>query len=407
MKSGRSKPNLTLNWKPDVENTMHRHRDISPTNSPSGFEVSASIANRMDSQPLFIKAPLNSSTFTFQSPEHEIQPGAPTYDIEPFDYQQMDSVACKALFGPIFANSNNPSVRNSVFTSKQVFDVSFNVSPRAEAKFHVKPTAVELPQGGPVSGIKYVTSKNKRLDRLFDSLMRVFLEESDPICKKSLKPIEQILLVRIVKRKFARDDWNRVSPILVEFAEDIQKIRTPRITEIKRKEERTKFIYKYVLKKLKTQYDRLNNVDSELNEPFYKAYFGELAQKKGYPLHHFFDPSNRKVETYLDASQYRFKTINNEFLNLVFSSDLFRTHFLAYLQSPDFLGDYEQKLAKKIHKLLTRWNKSAGCKDADKIEKEADEYFISSKRCKLPWTTFEVVNARDHFLVNYFKIGSG
>lgn len=404
MFSGRSKPTLTLNLRRDADMPIGRLREFSRPNSPSPIEAQSSAVFQSEIPRNQLRGPLNNSNFTFQSPEHDPQASVPTFDIGPFEFPQTDSVRSRNLMGPYFANSGGNSRRNSVLNAKQNPEVSVNVSPVTESKLVVRSIATSQ-KIEPDPQLKFHTPKNKRLNGLYDALMKVFLEKSCPILKENLKPMEQALLVRIIKRKFGRDDWLRVSQILSDFAVEIQGIRTPRINEMKRKEERTKFIYKYVLKELKTEFDKNHEVKSNEFEHFYNYYFGDLSKERGYPLHFFFDPSNRKVLNGFHANEYRFKTINNEFLDLVFSSELFKIDFLQYLQSSKFMSDFELKLTKKIHKLLTRWNKLAGCKKLNEIEAEADEYFINSKRCKLPWTIFEVLNAREHFLVNFFKIG--
>ena len=236
--------------------------------------------------------------------------------------------------------------------------------------------------------------------------MKIFLQDDMTIAKGALSSVEQQLLVRIVKRKFGKPDWGHVAKLMAEFAADIDQVLPVRPSESKRKEEKVKFVYKMVLKKMKRRFEKANNLPPESNEPFYRRYFGEIADRLGMPLDHFFDPSNNKRKEAGEGAENRFKTINTEFLQLVFTSDKFKADFLAYLQSPDLLHDYQDKLGKKIRKLLTRWNKLVGKADEKEILNRANEYFINSERCKLPWAVFEVKVARDHFLQHAFRIGN-
>lgn len=317
-----------------------------------------------------------------------------------------ESIVGRSVFGNFFTNSVFNSKNNSVRPTGKRFDLSLarerSPSPgtrspiRSASPIHISVRKVSDPP-------KYRTTKNQRLLRLYDALMKIFLQDDTTICRSALNPVEQLLLVRVVRRKFGRPEWSHVERLMSEFQKEVDQVVPLRPAESKRKEEKVKFIYKMVLKKLKRRFEKSRGLPKDACEPFYEHYFGAVSERLAVPLPHFFDPSNNKRKDG-DAPDGRFKTINSEFLQLVFTSESFRTDFLDYLRSPDLLTDYQDKLGKKIRKLLTRWNKLVGKLPDAEIRRRADEYFIASERCKLPWAVFEVRLARDHFLQHAFKM---
>lgn len=410
MNNPKGKLSLRLNCGRDVE-----QQSLPKTNGSSDLGVDQVqepgiqfSVNYMDQSPFKVVSFRNEATTP--APEHDLWMHMPVpVEGDPPATPRLDSIVGRSVFGNFFNNSAFNSRNNSIRHTGKRFDVAF-VRSRSPSPDTRSPNRSASPIQLTVRKVheppKYKTTKNQRLLRLYDALMKIFLQDDTTISKGALSPVEQLLLVRIVKRKFGKPDWGLVAKLMAEFMAEIDQVLPVRPSESKRKEEKVKFVYKMVLKKMKRRFEKANNLPAESNEPFYRKYFGEIADRLGMPLSHFYDPSNNKRKEGGEAGDNRFKTINAEFLQLVFTSEKFKADFLAYLQSPDLLSDYQDKLGKKIRKLLTRWNKLVGKADEKEILERANEYFINSERCKLPWAVFEVRVARDHFLQHAFRIGS-
>lgn len=328
-----------------------------------------------------------------------------------------DSVLGQSQLNGFFFGSLNPSQNNSVRRANRRGESSFlfrSPSPEESSPF---PPLLGPP---PVSAFpkidltvvrckrlpKYLTTKNQRLIYLYDSLMKIFLQDPTPIERLALEPEERVLLVRIVKRKFAGQSDPTVDQLMSEFQSEMQRVQPVRPSEMKRKEEKIKFIYKMVLKRIRRRFEQERGLPTDEQEAFYQTYFGDTAARLRVPLSDFHDPSNANAHRARGTdSPGRFKTINTEFLNLVFSCERFKAEFVEYLQSTDLLRDYHEKLGKKIRKLLTRWNKLVGKVEPQELVSRADDYFIRSERCKLPWAISEVEAARQHFMQHTFRVG--
>ena len=159
----------------------------------------------------------------------------------------------------------------------------------------------------------------------------------------------------------------------------------------KRPEENNKFIYKNTLKIMiknffKNQKLKKNRENEDL---FYFHYFSEISKKKNLPLRSFYDPLNVKQKV---------KTLNNKFLNLIFSSKLFKKDFFKTLEN-NFFQNYENLIIKKFEKFFWKFEKKRfliGKKN--QITNKLIEYLFKSKRVKFPWDQKEIEEA-----ISYFK----
>ena len=256
---------------------------------------------------------------------------------------------------------------------------------------------IEVPvKANPVfDEIHYNTFRNKKLANLFDCLMKIFLHDQSAFDKKMLSRFEGLLLMNIVQRKFGLTDQQNMQSFLTELCRRLES--HIHVSSTKRKEENIKFIYKMILKKMKRQFEEQHHLPKDENNKFYQNYFGSLSNSLQVPIHDFYDPSNSdKMRGKVNTNNH-FKSINTEFLQLVFRSDVFKAEFRAHLLSPEFLLEYQKKLHKKIDKMLLRWSKLVDKLPIEVLEIKANEYFRKSVRCKLPWSVFEVLQANRYF----------
>lgn len=284
--------------------------------------------------------------------------------------------------------------------------MGLNVSPGSN-KF--SPMALSLPQftdpsflmrvPEPVAFEKpdFATSKIKHLGSLYNLLIKIFLPESAILnFEMRLSRIERLLFVEFMKRKFRNIGTRLDKPGELSANDITDAIMCARGEKsAKRIEERKKFVYKHCLKKLKKEFfeSEFYKANHQSKDLFYRYYFEEVARQKRVGLENFYDPLNQHHRERV------YRTLSNLYLGLIFESPSFRKDFLLYMQSEDFLADYQKTIEKKIEKLLLKWE--------ELFEKETPEptiignikeYFVMNRQCKLPWTIEEVTHAANSFV---------
>lgn len=246
----------------------------------------------------------------------------------------------------------------------------------------------------------YACKKIVNLSGLFNLLVKLFIpssmiDESD----LQLSAVERALLVNFLQRKnisiggVTANSGQPIDPQLIREA--VEKFRQCKST--KRIEERKKFVYKNVLKKLRKT--ALKNLEegSDLhnlapNEALKQVYFSDYSNSNDINIEQLIDPLNA-------ANKDRtFKTLSKSFFKIIFRNKKLLNDFFDYLESPEFTDDYQRRIQKKIEKLLIRWEillrKGA---DGSQIMTRIREYFTNNKQCKLPWTSNEIRHAIESF----------
>lgn len=131
---------------------------------------------------------------------------------------------------------------------------------------------------------------------------------------------------------------------------------------------------------------------SESDVVFYKHYFDNIARQMDRPLNDFVDPLNYR------SSQ---KTLNNDYISLLFTSPMFRRDFHAYLASDQLKSAYRHSVPSKLFKVLVRFERLMHDNGMQKMQETIESvqwYFRKNKQCKLPWTEVEVNTAVDNLL---------
>ena len=103
----------------------------------------------------------------------------------------------------------------------------------------------------------------------------------------------------------------------------------------------------------------------------------------------FYDPLNTKNNL---------KTLNSDYLAIVFESPDFKRDFISYISGNDILLDYQKTIKRKLAHLLSKFD---GFFDGDQQEKgiqNVQSYFRKNKQCKLPWTKTEICTAVNTFM---------
>jgi len=170
----------------------------------------------------------------------------------------------------------------------------------------------------------------------------------------------------------------------------------------KRFEENIKFIFKLTFKKLKStllKKNRISFYSKKFDCQFYNYYFLDISTKQNTSIEEFYDPLNCKGST---------KTLNNDYLKLVFTSPQFKKDFIEYLDDGSLVRDYHTNLRRKVKQLLFKFDHFCDYNDPIGMRQDIlaiQRYFRRNKQCKLPWLHSEVVTAIDTFkiLINSFQ----
>jgi hypothetical protein len=246
----------------------------------------------------------------------------------------------------------------------------------------------------------YSSKKIANLASLFNLLVKLFIptstiEDTD----LQLSAVERTLFANFLQRKnisitgLMANDSQPVDPQLIRDA--VERFRQCKST--KRIEERKKFVYKNVLKKLRKSALKTFDEDTDLhnvspNEALKRVYFSDSVILDEVNAEQLIDPLNT-------ANKDRtFKTLSKSFFKIIFKNKKLLQDFFNYLESPEFTDDYQRRIQKKIEKLLVRWEtllrkSTEGAQIMSKIR----EYFTNNKQCKLPWTNNEIRHAIDSF----------
>lgn len=209
-----------------------------------------------------------------------------------------------------------------------------------------------------------------------------------------LKDIEQlssedkIILMSLLKRKFNIEidtKWSN-DRICETMNKDTNNAKTKRL------EENYKLVFKKGLKFLLTQFKKTNKLrvrKQELELKFFDHYFRKVCEQTGDTIESFLmAPKGSKNST---QNLFNPKTINSKYVQNVSKSELFLEHFTQYL-SNDFIEDYCKTVEFKINKVIEKCLELVSKKN--KGSTTVKLYIEKNPKCKLPWSTKELVNAK-------------
>ena len=156
---------------------------------------------------------------------------------------------------------------------------------------------------------------------------------------------------------------------------------------IKKNEERWKFVYKRTIKQLQSNFSKkITKIKSKSRtRNFLKFYFQEESLASGLPLNYYLDPliqkyKRRKCKVKDDK---RPKSINTWYLGLIFKSRPFTKDFFEFIEQ-DLLEHCMEDIPDKFQLIFSNY--------IDQLESSpvGKDYFIFNKRCKLPWSFYDV-----------------
>jgi hypothetical protein len=298
----------------------------------------------------------------------------------------------------IFANQTTEPRR----WSEVVFDSPSHPQPVAES---------DLLKNDPPSNksqpLKFVNPKILYFRRSFNLLIKLFTNSQIETQDLELREMERLLTVYVCRRKFPS--------LLIPIAKDHQLGHEHFCTVVqrcrvelsnKRIEENIKFIFKLTMKHLKDLFKTRNMQYEafESSDDFYLYYFRKVAERAAMPLEAFRDPLNNKRP----KSKKMPRTLNNDYMHLLFQSSSFTRDFKAYLSSDKLIADYVKTVPNKFEKILLRWERYWEDRIDQRIFREKlKEYFFRNKQCKLPWTVNEIISAVSYYLNMIRTMDSG
>ena len=168
-----------------------------------------------------------------------------------------------------------------------------------------------------------------------------------------------------------------------------------RTTSTKRSEEIYKFLFKNAFKYLKSQFNAQNQLNTkkmtkeEKKTLFYEHYFKEASKLERKPIGNFYlplTPSNIKTLKKVKIS----KTINNKYIALIFTSDLFVKDFREFIEKKLF--EYcVDSIEQKIDNLVDKWEHMAKTHGLSlRIVDMICDDIQFNKKCKFPWSMNEM-----------------
>ena len=243
---------------------------------------------------------------------------------------------------------------------------------------------------------KYVIRRSNLLEQVTCLLERIFTDQPVETIDFKLPAHELNLLKSVVIKKYSDHiNTDTAQSTIMSNCENvhylISHLKQAYQTK-KRKEEKIKFVFKHVLKKLRENYFEKHSIPiaARKDVTFVNFYFGEHNNSDNITLDQFYDPLNTSY-----SINPRYKTLSKSYLLLLFKYPKFKEDFLSYMHG-DLMKDYQAKTYKKFKKLFKRLRKrirTSGPMKAPGVIQDFVDKLTINKRCKLPWTPLEIKDA--------------
>lgn len=250
---------------------------------------------------------------------------------------------------------------------------------------------------------------DKFLQKLSKTLAKLFLCMEMDVDDMNLTDTEFKILEEVVIKKFTNQTEKKFSSIykLNDKPEILEKMNQliAEHKSTKRVEENNKFIYKYTIKYLKRCYYLKNGLKNTQTSEilFYDYYFKPISDQLKIPLDNFYDPLYKTLN-----KNPAFKTINNRYMALIFTSVQFKADFFNFLKS-DFKKMYSEMVPNKLNKFFRKLRAELNAaeplyKSVDECKEKFARKLQKNRKCKLPWTYREISCAVAQFnsLIYYY-----
>lgn len=226
------------------------------------------------------------------------------------------------------------------------------------------------------------------------------IKKIDPVSIQKLQKYQIKLILGIINKKFKKRfnfNINEISLSDLRWKTYIilKSVQCERSN--KRIEEKNKFLFKFVFKKLRMNFEK-NNLNSSDNSTdsnsFVKFYFENLCKIKNIDIWKFFGNNFEKIS----------KPLNNDFYFFLFQSEKFYKDFFHYLIN-DLRNHYEELIIKKFDTFFYKYDRML--KKHLNMEIIMSKYSKSLKnnnRIKFPWNLNEIDDAIIHFQKHINKL---
>ena len=161
----------------------------------------------------------------------------------------------------------------------------------------------------------------------------------------------------------------------------------------KRPEQQKKFIYTWVLKAMKKKLQELSFSPFKMQQnpdEFLEKYYNKENQSAN-KLSHIQLKSPFRIN-----AQKNFKTLNDSFLNHVFTNEKFKNDFSLFLKNKDFIDLYKQQRVKKVKRLFDKVTLIDQVK-ANNSDEALNDFFLKNNKLKLPWSDLQIQEAVKFF----------
>ena len=224
-------------------------------------------------------------------------------------------------------------------------------------------------------------------------VMKLVFFEPDKITTDIVLDFNQmVILSSVLERKLA-------NPVEIKNVYDIRELMAANLDlPEKRTEDYLKITFKYGFRHLKARFmsdneDLVADLSAEESVArFYQYYFEEAAQKASISIKNFYLPKAAERKA-VKVNNTRTKTINSNYLSLVFQSPSFASDLADYLNT-QFVEDYVLASKKKVDKLCKKWNKIYKNSPCDfKAVESISNFVLTCKKNRFPWFAGEVKKA--------------
>lgn len=223
----------------------------------------------------------------------------------------------------------------------------------------------------------------KRFAKLFRALAKLFCGNRIEMEDYAMDTSQREILEAIIEKKFAKKGSrimkSKSDAEMIEWINNM--VQNP---SSKRPEECYKFILTKAFKYLRKKFEK-NQIEHRLpHEDFYEHYFGEISKSMDLPISHFHYPPNH-------TTAKKAQTFKIDFFKRLFQSEVFKVDALEFVHN-HLWKEYKIKICKKLERFLSEREKKI-IKDSAKeaaIIQELKNYLLNNRKCKLPWTLYDI-----------------
>lgn len=275
---------------------------------------------------------------------------------------------------------------------------------------------IQLNREKPKSQNKISPEAEKKFEGFWVVFKKIFWNEE--VTQDELDVLSQWnreILVAVLAKKGLIGIKENVSFEVESFNNIIQK------TGHKRSEQNLKYVYKFILKFLRTQFKnnhtsfQFRKINQDLTQKqlvdlaFYTFYFGQIADENDWPISKFYSPkgfpgTNSANKSVLDSPDQQPRSLNKDYFQNLKKSELFirdvsyflnNRYLLASDQTTGIIHEYKKSSENKMVQKLNQWVLLLSKNGQDEGLKRILDDLNKNPKSKLPWSLNELNRAVD------------